>query len=1308
MSNASSSSYSCPLRVLWDTGASDSYIDDRVASSLGLKVYELEDPIDLRLFDGSRTSSGPISQYIHLDLRFPSSTVFASTPFQITRLSGSDLVIGFKWMSSHLSTIDLRNRALVLNPEPSLEVRAIAAELSPSSRPSPPVPERRMSDVVLDPSPEARFTKSSPRSSSSSPEPRSAKSSPRSSSPSPEPSLQPSPESSLDPSLLEHPVEILAAAFAPRPMSSKARERRNSKRHTSRSFPNTLPLGRPSRWGQPATLSATLETHEPPLINDVEIRDIKSKLPAVYHDFVHVFFEREARETLPPPRDYDMKILLKPDAKLAVAPLYQLREDYRQCLIETLDRELKAGRIQRSSTSYGSPVFFVPKKNGKFRMVADYRVLNQSTIPDVYPLPLISQASNELANAEFFSKLDLPGAYQLLRVAEGFEHLTAFRTQYGMFESRVLRDGLRNAPAVFQHFLNDIFRTLLGQGVIVYIDDILIYASTLERLRELTKQVLEIIDRASLYLNFEKCEFERTSIIFLGFIISKQGIQANPSLVQSVRDFPRPSNLRESRSFIGLVSYYRRFIANFSKIARPITALTQKDRVFEWGPQQQEAFETLKVKLSSAPTIAHFDHNLPCILQTDASHFGWGYIISQIDPSTNLEHPIAIESGSFNKAELNYTTLEKELLAIVKAFETRRHMLIQVDTEVLTDHYNLTYWMKASQLSTRQARWVELLTQFRMKIYYRPGTKASMPDALSRRSDYHPGKGATMHQEHNFIQALPEFSSDPPPRSSISFEELVPSSTLAALQPNLDPRDFFIRDSDLIDGLKSDADIGEVRNDMLAVSLPRSSHLDPSPQSLSSLAYLRRVKHNPSLVEPRWTPQGFLAFGSRVYVPDHNDARLKVLKARHDSKLAGHPGITRTLELVSRDYIWNGLRNDIERYIRGCATCQRTKTSRQSPHGFLKPLEVPQRPWSDISMDFVEELPKSRGFNSILVVVDRLTKFAIFVPTTTTLDAPGLSKLFIDHVVSQHGLPSSIISDRGSKFISRFWKDLTSRLEITLALSTAFHPQTDGQTERVNQSLEQYLRIFASYKQDDWSSLLPQASFVHNNSVNASTKQTPFYSNFGYHPKWVSEISGNSSLDYPLSYSVASDILELHRQCRENIAQANLEYSKAYNANRIEPPSFEAGDEVLLSLEHVKTARPSKKLEARFSGPFKIVSKVGSHAYRLELPPSMRNHPVFHVSKLRPFSPPAFENQLEPPPPPIEVGPELEWEVNTILDSRLDPRTRKLFYQVEWKGYEGTSDHVTWEPASNLDNCPELRKTFHETHPNKPSKASRK
>jgi len=357
--------------------------------------------------------------------------------------------------------------------------------------------------------------------------------------------------------------------------------------------------------------------------------------------------------------------------------------------------------------------------------------------------------------------------------------------------------------------------------------------------------------------------------------------------------------------------------------------------------------------LASAPVLAHYDPSLETILQTDASHFGWG-LVSQINAETRREHPIAIESGKFTGSQINYSTSEKEFLAIVQAFVRNRHMLLQVATQVVTDHLNLTYWREPRQLSPRQARWEETLAPFRFKITYRPGKQATMPDALSRGADYHPGEGSTVDQEYNFVHALPSYEENRA-TSPNEADRTTPDALLRALQPlvSILDRDYFVDDNDILQGLHEDNEIAPVRQEMMQIRFTNCQHLTCAPSRLNvpSLNELRRHSRNQQLTSPTWTKRGFLALEGRFYVPNYNDARLKVLRARHDSPLAGHPGISKTIELISRDYTWVGLKKDVEAYVFGCAVCQRTKPSHQRPSGHLRSLEVPTQPWADISMD---------------------------------------------------------------------------------------------------------------------------------------------------------------------------------------------------------------------------------------------------------------------------------------------------------------------------------------------------------------------
>lgn len=351
-------------------------------------------------------------------------------------------------------------------------------------------------------------------------------------------------------------------------------------------------------------------------------------------------------------------------------------------------------------------------------------------------------------------------------------------------------------------------------------------------------------------------------------------------------------------------------------------------------------------------------------------------------------------------------------------------------------------------------------------------------------------------------------------------------------------------------------------------------------------------------------------------------------------------------------------------------------------------------------MDFIEKLPVSNGYDSILVFVDRLTKMAAFIPTTTTLRTKGLAQLLLQHVVSKHGLPDDLVSDRGSKFVSKFWKTFTSKFNIKRNLSTAYHPESDGQTERVNQSLEQYLRIYCSYQQDDWDTLLPIAELVYNNAEHASTHETPFYANYGFHPSFEVVRGVNTS---PPGKAYVEEVRGVHERVRKHLEEVRETQKRNADKHRIDPPSFEVGTKVYLNSKNIRTTRPTRKFAEKHLGPFEIREKVGTVAYRLELPAELsRLHPVFHVSLLEPVKPSAIPNRTTEPPPPVEIDGEETWDIVRIVDSKYNGTKRQLEYKVEWAGYEGTEQQYTWEPEDYCKDVPDDLEDFHTKYPHKP------
>jgi len=346
----------------------------------------------------------------------------------------------------------------------------------------------------------------------------------------------------------------------------------------------------------------------------------------------------------------------------------------------------------------------------------------------------------------------------------------------------------------------------------------------------------------------------------------------------------------------------------------------------------------------------------------------------------------------------------------------------------------------------------------------------------------------------------------------------------------------------------------------------------------------------------RWTvdDSGFLCCDNRIYVPESNDLRLRVLRNTHDHPLSGHFGQNRTLELIRREYTWPGIHTYVKDYVKSCTTCARAKVPRHKPFGLLKQLPIPERPWNSISMDFIEQLPDSSSYTAILVIIDCLSKQAIFVPTHDTITSPDLARLFLLHVFSKHGIPSHVTSDRGTEFVSHFFRSLGKALDMVLHFTSGYHLEGDGQTERANQTLEQYLCIYCNYQQNNWSELLPLAEFAYNNAPSATTGVSPFFANKGYHPNI--SIHPERDLSSALARDYAIDLNELHLFIREEMSLAQKRYQGPADAHRIPALDFKVGEQVFVKAKYFRSTRPSKKLSEKNLGPFEIIARLGSHS----------------------------------------------------------------------------------------------------------------
>ncbi len=440
------------------------------------------------------------------------------------------------------------------------------------------------------------------------------------------------------------------------------------------------------------------------------------KLPEKYKDFADVFEKNKADQLLEH-CPYDCPIDLEEGHSPPFGPIYGLLEPELQALRDYLTKNLAKGFVQHSKSLAGAPILFVKKKDGSLRLCVDYCGLNKITKKNQYPLPLISSLLIRLCTGKIFTKLDLRGAYNLLRIRPGDEWKTAFCTRYSHFEYMVMPFGLTNAPAVFQHLMNDIFREYMDEFVVVYIDDILIFSKNQDGHDKHVRLVLVMLREHGLYAKLEKCEFDKSSVAFLSYVISPDGIFMDKSKVETIQCWATPSSVKDVQCFLGFANFYLRFIKGYSKITTPLTTLTCKDKPFSWNPTAQAAFDILKMAFTSAPVSIHFDLAKPFIVETDASDFALGAILSQFGID-GLLHPITFYSRKLTSAEINYQVYNKELMAIITTFEQWRPYLAgaQHQVQVLIDHKNLLYFTTTRTLNCRQARWSIFLADFNFEI----------------------------------------------------------------------------------------------------------------------------------------------------------------------------------------------------------------------------------------------------------------------------------------------------------------------------------------------------------------------------------------------------------------------------------------------------------------------------------------------------------------------------------------------------------------------------------------------------------------
>ena len=617
----------------------------------------------------------------------------------------------------------------------------------------------------------------------------------------------------------------------------------------------------------------------------------KVTLPPEYERFKPVF-SKEATASLPPSRPYDHEINLNDTFIPKIGKLYPLTPEERQATEAFIDEHLASGKIRPSNSPQASPFFIIKKKDSGLSPCQDYQYINEHTVHDAYPLPLISELIDKLQGAKIFTKFNVRWGYNNFRIKDGHQWKAAFVTHRGLFKPTVIR-----------------------------------------------------IMNLNLHLKLEKCTFTTTEVEYLGMVVCPGQLAMDPVKLDGIAKWPKPTKVKDVRSFLGFANFYRRFISDYSNVARPLIDLTKKNLPWTWTDTHDAAFHTLKSLFLTKPILQLPDPSCPFALSTDTSKHASGTILLQMDANGNW-HPCSYLSQSFSPAERNYDIYDRELLAIIHALKTWRHYLhgSPFPVQIFTNHKNLTFFRSPQRLNCCQAPWLLDLVDFDLQLTHVPDSHLAGPDALSCRPN------------------------------------LLPPSNTNNEGVTLLPPSLFVH---VINSALSSHIASSSSSNPLVLQALQSMDGSISPTFCSCLSDWQHTN-------------GILTYKGHVYIPPAADLHCDILCHCHDHSTAGHPGFLKTRQLVAADFWWPGLALFAHAYVAGCSTCQQHKVNTHPSTPPLHPIPSSYAlPFHQISCNLITDLPVSSSFDSLLVVVDHgLSKGVILCPTKKTVTAEGIASLF--------------------------------------------------------------------------------------------------------------------------------------------------------------------------------------------------------------------------------------------------------------------------------------------------------------------------
>ena len=891
---------------------------------------------------------------------------------------------------------------------------------------------------------------------------------------------------------------------------------------------------------------------------------------------------------------------------------YPIAYKHKEIIKRHIDDMLAGKIIQHSTSSWAAPVVLADKADNTKRFCVDWRRLNAITRKDSYPLPKIEDLLDSLRGQSLFSTIDLAAGFWQIELAEKSRELTAFVVDHNLYEFLRLPFGLTNSPGTFQRLMNHVLKDVIGKICLVYLDDIIIFASTVEEHVKNLQTVFDLLRAANLKMKLSKCKFLQSKVRYLGHLVDKNGITPDPEKVEAIKNYPRPETVQELQSFIGLASYYRRFIPDFGNISHHLIMQTTTKRVtksnpenikppkpsdkISWGPDELLAFETLKTKLTTEPVLlVHPDFDKEFLIFCDASDFGVGCVLSQLQDDGS-EKVVAYASRHLNESERKYPAIEREALAVVFGIKKFRHYLLDNPFTIISDHRPLQWLHTFKDTNGRVGRWSVDLSSMKYTVKYRPGRIHQNADCLSRIRSIQP------YVERTDVPLLAERQSeDELCQQIIKYMDDGELSVLNRCYPPVWAKEI---------------NLYTMQNGVLC-----RQHAPPSSKR-------RRVEQLQAVIP--------------------YSLQQEILQEYHDSPQGGHLAYQKTMNRIRDHYYWPDMLKNIHDYCKNCESC--AKNRKANPRAKLHPIETPPIPFDTIGIDFLGPIKAhNRGAtNHILVITCYFTKWVelIALPNQT---AETTAKALMSAIVNRFGMPRVIISDNGPNFASKLFAELCKSVGTKHKFSTPYHPQTSGLTERMNRSLIAILRNYINDGHDNWAEMLEYVAFAYRGSVHASTMESPYYLVHGRDPRMIIDHILQFQPDNPITpIQFAQQNLKrlriAYQLVRENLRDARVAHKEYYD-RRAKIGTFEIGDRVLKDVRVVKKGH-SKKFTPKYYGPFRVIEVLSDRTVRI-LADGKSKSELIHVNRLKPLH---FTEIWKDEPSVPFLDPEDEQEETAVND----------------------------------------------------------